>query len=155
MPLVSPKLIIGYGDRTRTQAEVVRLFQEKYPELPPIYQGTVNKIEKQFRERGHVRQLKKNPPNKLSDDQKLDIFSNGNSSVPSVDYIVNGVELLKKAYSVYPNMEDVAALYLELYQQTYQNFTWNLVAGYNFFKINSDFYIPLYKEQIQYVKCVA
>ncbi|KAJ8963139.1 hypothetical protein NQ318_018604 [Aromia moschata] len=41
-----------------TQAEVVRLFQEKYPELPPISQGT----------------LKKNPPNKLSDDQKLDII---------------------------------------------------------------------------------
>ncbi|KAJ8950943.1 hypothetical protein NQ318_008382 [Aromia moschata] len=32
--------IIGYGDRTRTQAEVVRLFQEKYPELSPISQGT-------------------------------------------------------------------------------------------------------------------
>ncbi|KAJ8955036.1 hypothetical protein NQ318_000468, partial [Aromia moschata] len=29
----------GYGDRTRTQAEVARLFQEKYPELPPISQG--------------------------------------------------------------------------------------------------------------------
>ncbi|KAJ8942336.1 hypothetical protein NQ318_005328 [Aromia moschata] len=58
--------MIGYGDRTRTQAEVVRLFQEKYPELSPISQGTVSKIEKQFRERGHVRQLKKkNPPNKL------------------------------------------------------------------------------------------
>ncbi|KAJ8958936.1 hypothetical protein NQ318_019706 [Aromia moschata] len=37
--------------QTRTQAEVVRLFQEKYPELPPISQGTVSKIEKQFRER--------------------------------------------------------------------------------------------------------
>ncbi|KAJ8939375.1 hypothetical protein NQ318_012056 [Aromia moschata] len=33
--------MIGYGDRTRTQAEVVRLFQEKYPELPPISQGTL------------------------------------------------------------------------------------------------------------------
>ncbi|KAJ8936530.1 hypothetical protein NQ318_013461, partial [Aromia moschata] len=31
--------MIGYGDRTRTQAEVVRLFQEKYPELPPITQA--------------------------------------------------------------------------------------------------------------------
>ncbi|KAJ8941102.1 hypothetical protein NQ318_019107 [Aromia moschata] len=39
----------------------------KYPELPPISQGT-------FRERGHVRQLKKNPTNKLSDDQKLDVM---------------------------------------------------------------------------------
>ncbi|KAJ8936649.1 hypothetical protein NQ318_019488, partial [Aromia moschata] len=66
--------MIGYGDRTRTQAEVVRLFQEKYPELPPISQGTVSKIEKQFRERVHVRQLKKSPPNKLRDDQKLDVM---------------------------------------------------------------------------------
>ncbi|KAJ8948013.1 hypothetical protein NQ318_011902 [Aromia moschata] len=64
--------MIGYGDRTRRQAEVVRLFREKYPELPPISQGTVSKIEEQFRECGHVRQLKKNAPNKLSDDQKLD-----------------------------------------------------------------------------------
>ncbi|KAJ8952598.1 hypothetical protein NQ318_004145 [Aromia moschata] len=59
--------MIGYRDRTRTQAEVVRIFQEKYPELPPISQGT-------FREHGHVRQLKKNPPNILSDDQKLDVM---------------------------------------------------------------------------------
>ncbi|KAJ8958702.1 hypothetical protein NQ318_016429 [Aromia moschata] len=61
--------MIGYGDRTRTQAEVQEkfLFQEKCPELPPISQGT-------FRERGHVRQLKKNPPNKLSDDQKLEVM---------------------------------------------------------------------------------
>ncbi|KAJ8962722.1 hypothetical protein NQ318_001120 [Aromia moschata] len=66
--------MIGCGDRTRTQVEVVRLFQEKYPELPPISQGTVSKTEKQFRERGHVWQLTKNPPNKLSDDQKLDVM---------------------------------------------------------------------------------
>ncbi|KAJ8952911.1 hypothetical protein NQ318_006528, partial [Aromia moschata] len=31
--------MIGYGDRTRTQDEVVCLFQEKYLELPPISQG--------------------------------------------------------------------------------------------------------------------
>ncbi|KAJ8958598.1 hypothetical protein NQ318_016319 [Aromia moschata] len=58
--------------KKRTLQGPVRLFQEKYPELPPISQGTVSKIEKQFWEHGHVRQLKKNPPNKLSDDQKLD-----------------------------------------------------------------------------------
>ncbi|KAJ8960076.1 hypothetical protein NQ318_009518 [Aromia moschata] len=33
--------MIRYGDRIRTKAEVVRLFQEEYPELPPISQGTV------------------------------------------------------------------------------------------------------------------
>ncbi|KAJ8954562.1 hypothetical protein NQ318_000796 [Aromia moschata] len=48
--------MIGYGDNTNAG------------------RSTVSKIEKQFRERGHVRQLKKNPPNKLSDDQKLDVM---------------------------------------------------------------------------------
>ncbi|KAJ8956462.1 hypothetical protein NQ318_010776 [Aromia moschata] len=43
--------MIGSGDRPRTLAEVVRLFREEYPELPPISQGTVSRIEKQFRER--------------------------------------------------------------------------------------------------------
>ncbi|KAJ8945208.1 hypothetical protein NQ318_009853 [Aromia moschata] len=49
-------------------------FPKKYPKLPPTTQGTVSKLEKQFREHGHVRQLKKNPPNKLSNDQKLDVI---------------------------------------------------------------------------------
>ncbi|KAJ8937494.1 hypothetical protein NQ318_002530, partial [Aromia moschata] len=57
--------MIGYGDRTRTQTEVVHLFQEKIS-------GVAADIS--FRERGHVRQLKKNPPNKLSDDQILDVM---------------------------------------------------------------------------------
>ncbi|KAJ8953930.1 hypothetical protein NQ318_019170 [Aromia moschata] len=57
--------MIGYGDRTRTQTEVVRLFQEKISGFRRYLK---------FRERGHVRQLKKNPPNKLSDDQKLDVM---------------------------------------------------------------------------------
>ncbi|KAJ8945980.1 hypothetical protein NQ318_017096 [Aromia moschata] len=67
MQKITSLQMIGYGDRTRTQAEVVRLFQEIYPELLPISQGTVSKIEKQFRERGYVRQLKKNHPNKLKE----------------------------------------------------------------------------------------
>ncbi|KAK4883886.1 hypothetical protein RN001_000157 [Aquatica leii] len=46
--------MIGYGDNTRTQQEVVRLFHVKFPDLPPISQGTISKIEKQFREFGHV-----------------------------------------------------------------------------------------------------
>ncbi|KAJ8948283.1 hypothetical protein NQ318_020770 [Aromia moschata] len=62
--------MIGYGDRTRTQAEVVRLFQEKISGVA----ADNSRYQKQFRERGHVRQLKKNPPNKLSDDQKLNVM---------------------------------------------------------------------------------
>ncbi|KAJ8962078.1 hypothetical protein NQ318_018028, partial [Aromia moschata] len=62
--------MIGYGDRTRTQIEVVRLFQEKFPELPSISQGTRSSF-------GNVDMYgskKKNPPNKLIDDQKLDVM---------------------------------------------------------------------------------
>lgn len=65
--------MIGYGDRTRTQMEVSRLFHEKFPNLPPVSQGTISKIEKQFRELGHVRQIKKVAANAVSDDTKLDI----------------------------------------------------------------------------------
>ncbi|KAJ8937851.1 hypothetical protein NQ318_005997 [Aromia moschata] len=60
--------MIGYDDRTRTQAEVVRLFQEKYPELPPISQGTVSKIEKQFREQNQMHPYKLVPTNELAED---------------------------------------------------------------------------------------
>ncbi|KAJ8952175.1 hypothetical protein NQ318_022625 [Aromia moschata] len=29
-------MMIGYGDRARTQCEVVRLFRETHPDLPPL-----------------------------------------------------------------------------------------------------------------------
>lgn len=66
--------MIGYGDRTRTQADVARLFREEFPDMPPISQGTISKIEKQFRENGHVRQMKKQPSNALDDNTKLDVM---------------------------------------------------------------------------------
>lgn len=66
--------MIGYGDNTRTQMEVASLFHEKFPNLPPISQGTISKIEKQFRELGHVRQIKKVAANAISDNTKLDVM---------------------------------------------------------------------------------
>lgn len=66
--------MIGYGDKTRTQMEVARLFHEKFPNLPPITQGTISKIEKQFRQLGHVKQIKKVAANAISDYTKLDIM---------------------------------------------------------------------------------
>ncbi|KAJ8950241.1 hypothetical protein NQ318_006215 [Aromia moschata] len=50
-------MMIGYGDRARTQCEVVRLFRETHPDLPPLNQGTISKIEAQYREMGHVRKV--------------------------------------------------------------------------------------------------
>ncbi|KAJ8957744.1 hypothetical protein NQ318_017642 [Aromia moschata] len=49
-------------------AEVVRLFQEKYPELPPISEGTISKIEKQFRERNQMHPYRLVPTNELAED---------------------------------------------------------------------------------------
>ncbi|KAJ8944119.1 hypothetical protein NQ318_013301 [Aromia moschata] len=62
--------MIGYGDRARTQCEVVRLFRETHPDLPPLNQGTISKTEAQYREMGHVRKV----PSKrqaVVDDTKL------------------------------------------------------------------------------------
>ncbi|KAJ8946630.1 hypothetical protein NQ318_007235 [Aromia moschata] len=50
-------MMIGYGDRARTQCEVVRLFRETHPDLPQLNQGTIRKIEAQYREMGHVRKV--------------------------------------------------------------------------------------------------
>ncbi|KAJ8936533.1 hypothetical protein NQ318_006479 [Aromia moschata] len=47
-------MMIGYGDRARTQCEVVRLFRETHPDLPPLNHGTISKIEAQYREMGHA-----------------------------------------------------------------------------------------------------
>lgn len=64
--------MIGYGDNTRTQNEVSRLFQERFPDLPPISQGTISKIEKQFRDFGHVRRIRKTSSKAISNNIKLD-----------------------------------------------------------------------------------
>lgn len=69
-------MMIGYGNRQRTQNEVVGLFREKYPNLPPLSQSTVSKIEKKFRENGHVRKPKTRRTTALSDDVKLNVVLN-------------------------------------------------------------------------------
>lgn len=67
-------MMIGYGDRMRTQNEVIHLFREKYPDLPPVSQGTVSKIEKQFRENGHVRKTETNRQIALNEEVKLNVL---------------------------------------------------------------------------------
>ncbi|KAJ8951208.1 hypothetical protein NQ318_010235 [Aromia moschata] len=65
--------MIGYGDRARTQCEVVRLFRETHPDLSPLNQGTISKIEAQYREMGHVRKV----PSKrqaVDDDTKFNLL---------------------------------------------------------------------------------
>lgn len=48
---------IGCGDRSCASAEVDRLFQEKYFDLPQISQGTIDKIEKRYIELGHLKDV--------------------------------------------------------------------------------------------------
>lgn len=48
-------MMIGFGDRMRTQQEVCTLFNLMHPDNEPISQSTVSKIERKYREFGHVR----------------------------------------------------------------------------------------------------
>ncbi|KAJ8931856.1 hypothetical protein NQ318_009800, partial [Aromia moschata] len=48
-------MMIGVGDRMRTQQEVCRLFHEMHPDREPVSQSTVSRIERKYRELGHVR----------------------------------------------------------------------------------------------------
>ncbi|KAJ8961482.1 hypothetical protein NQ318_014730 [Aromia moschata] len=67
-------MMIGYGDRARTQCEVVRLFRETHPDLPPLNQGTISKIEAQYREMGHVRKVPNKRQAVVNDDTKLNLL---------------------------------------------------------------------------------
>ncbi|KAJ8958048.1 hypothetical protein NQ318_002057 [Aromia moschata] len=66
--------MIGYGDRARTQCEVVRLFRETHPDLPPLNHGTISKIEAQYREMGHVRKVPSKRQAVVDDDTKLNLL---------------------------------------------------------------------------------
>ncbi|KAJ8961368.1 hypothetical protein NQ318_014611, partial [Aromia moschata] len=67
-------MMIGYGDRARTQCEVGRLFRETHPDLPPLNQGTISKIEAQYREMGHVRKVPSKRQAVVDDDTKLNLL---------------------------------------------------------------------------------
>lgn len=66
-------MMIGYGDMCRSQEKVCDIFNQKYPDLPNISQGTVSKIHSQFRDLGHVKPLKRKP-HFVEDDVKVDIL---------------------------------------------------------------------------------
>ncbi|KAJ8938042.1 hypothetical protein NQ318_013950 [Aromia moschata] len=66
--------MIGYGDRARTQCEGVRLFRETHPDLPTLNQGTISKIEAQYREMGHVRKVPSKRQAVVDDDTKLNLL---------------------------------------------------------------------------------
>jgi len=66
-------MMIGFGDRSRTHREVCVLFNETHPDLTPISQSTVTRIENKFRDLGHVRDKPKTGrPLALDENRQLD-----------------------------------------------------------------------------------
>ena len=68
-------MMIGFGDRSRTQAEVAALFHERHPDLPAISQSTISKIENRYREVGHVRDIPRVRQSRVMDeDTQLNVL---------------------------------------------------------------------------------
>lgn len=67
-------MMIGFGDRVRSQEEVCNLFNENHPDRPPITRSTVSKIESKFRRYGHVRDLPKGRPPRVSEETVLNVL---------------------------------------------------------------------------------
>ncbi|PSN47502.1 hypothetical protein C0J52_13570 [Blattella germanica] len=68
-------VMIGYGDRKRTQDEVCTLFNETHPDRDPISQSNVSRLQNKFNEYGHVRDVKRSGrPSSTNKDMELDIL---------------------------------------------------------------------------------
>ncbi|KAJ8952956.1 hypothetical protein NQ318_006573 [Aromia moschata] len=67
-------ILLGCGDKTRTQKQVCEIFNTKYPDRR-ISQSTVSRLENKFREFGNVADIPKSGRKRILDDeQKLDIL---------------------------------------------------------------------------------
>ncbi|KAJ8957501.1 hypothetical protein NQ318_020533 [Aromia moschata] len=68
--------MIGFGDRMRTQKEVVQveLFNETHPDRHPIIQSMVSNIESKYRNFGHVRDLPKSGRHSKSEEDQLNVL---------------------------------------------------------------------------------
>jgi len=77
-------MMIGYGDRIRSQNEVAQLFNEKYPDMQ-ISQSCVSKIFNKFQEFGHVRDKKRSGHPSTDEDTRLNVllYASENPITPS------------------------------------------------------------------------
>ncbi|KAJ8955130.1 hypothetical protein NQ318_009023 [Aromia moschata] len=55
-------------------AKLFACFGETHPDLPPLNQGTISKIEAQYREMGHVRKVPSKRQAVVDDDTKLNLL---------------------------------------------------------------------------------
>ncbi|KAJ8954606.1 hypothetical protein NQ318_003139 [Aromia moschata] len=67
-------MMIGVGDRMRTQQEVCRLFHEVHPDREPVSQSTVSRIERKYRELGHVRDAPRQGRPKINENVQQDVI---------------------------------------------------------------------------------
>ncbi|KAJ8942984.1 hypothetical protein NQ318_001708 [Aromia moschata] len=67
-------MMIGVGDRMRTQQEVCRLFHEMHPDREPVSQSTVSRIERKYRELGHVRDAPRQGRPKINENVQQDVI---------------------------------------------------------------------------------
>ncbi|KAJ8963230.1 hypothetical protein NQ318_018696 [Aromia moschata] len=67
-------ILLGCGDKTRTQKQVCEIFHTTYPDRR-ISQSTINRVENKFLEFGNVTDIPKSGRKRILDDeQKLDIL---------------------------------------------------------------------------------
>ena len=67
-------IMLGCGDKIRSQAEVCTVFNEKYPDNQ-ITQSTVSRVFHKFEEHGTVRDLPRSGrPPALTEDKKIDLM---------------------------------------------------------------------------------
>ncbi|KAJ8935233.1 hypothetical protein NQ318_011453 [Aromia moschata] len=64
----------GCGDKTRTQKQGCIQLKQTHPDLPPLNQGTISKIEAQYREMGHVGKVPSKRQAVVDDDTKLNLL---------------------------------------------------------------------------------
>ncbi|KAJ8956559.1 hypothetical protein NQ318_019283 [Aromia moschata] len=77
-------MMIGVGDRMRTQQEVCRLFHEMHPDREPVSQSTVSRIERKYRELGHVRDAPRQGRPKINENVQQDVILSALEN-PSID----------------------------------------------------------------------
>lgn len=66
--------MIGFGDRMRTQTEVVQLFNATHPDRLRISQSMVSRVEANFREFGHARDIKKSGRPSITEEDVLNVL---------------------------------------------------------------------------------
>lgn len=78
-------MMLGYGDRIRTQQEVCNIFNQKYPDRSPITRSIVSRIETKLRETGNVNDKPKSGRPKVMNEERclqvlLEVEENPNIS---------------------------------------------------------------------------